>query len=1263
MKFSVVVHIADIGSPLSTGENSKTGHMWFTLKDEFGNNRSYGFAPLENGSPYGAGKVYETDDEHYLVHKDFERNISQEQYEKISEFIRKAKNESDTGKGRWGEYNGALNSCVDFTWEALNQAGLTDTPEGGWQGNLLPVFNQWRLETDFLRKKPWTVISESVKNLFTQSRIFRYDPLVLDLDGDGIETVGSDKKILFDHDNDGVKTATGWVSADDGLLVMDRNDNGVIDAGHELFGDSAKLGNGKLAADGFSALSDQDTNQDGKVDSKDTNWKQLKVWRDLNQDGISQANELFTLEKVGIASLNVAKKSNNQTLGNGNQLADSGTFTRTDGRTGNMGDVNLVEDAFHRQFTNAIVVTDDVRKIPDMQGTGKVRDLREAASQSVFLQEVLTKYSATNSRQEQQGLIDQILFAWADTSGMSQTLQERAGSRYKVIWSMLGDKLVTDDEAGRAQATSWEKKLHVLEAFNGQYYFAIQNPGGIDQNGFSMVDGKNSQPGIITIRFSQNQISLLEQAYAALRESVNENLLMQTRLTSLLDLLEIKVGATGVHLDSVAIERRVKSMSDEGRLDCLSDVIAINRFMEKNGNSMSRGGFEVLKKLLFMLAPSSATESFLANLEMPTDTNGMVKNKLLMGTENGDIVNGGQGHDVLYGGDGNDTLNGGNGNDFLVGGRGEDTLFGDLGNDILIGGAGSDILNGGYGKNTYVFNRGDGNDVIVGYNENDDGVDEFGVPEDTIQFVDVLSTELRGVRCDNGSLVLDYGASDSVAIRNFFDEGVCAVKEIRFADGVVFDWKQLFKVYKLGDIHLGARDDYLAPSDYISTVYAGAGDDSIYGGKGDNILYGEAGDDRLGGGDGNDTLLGGDGNDKLYGDAGSDILDGGAGDDWLYGGGYWGDDNDADTFVFRHGSGHDVVYAGSGDIFKFEDVPSTQLRSCERNFNDMVLTYGKNDSIRIHDFFVGSNYQFGELQFSDGVKWTATQLMKMYPIESIRLSADHDYFALADSNVPVYAGAGDDYVRGSKGNDILFGEFGSDILYGREGHDVLYGGADADILYGDQGNDVLIGGDGKDTLDGGLGNDLLVGGIGNDTIRVAEGDDVVVFNRGEGMDDVIAGYLRGYGSGVSLGGGIHYDDLRLTKSGNDLILSTGEQEGLKFKNWYDDRKSIGTLQMVIDGPDYVAASADVMHNKKVQQFDFKKVVDCFDAERSKQPAIDSWSMADVLLKFHLAGSDKASLGGNLAYQYATTGNLNGIAPTAAQALLASEGFGRKSQLI
>jgi hypothetical protein len=92
----------------------------------------------------------------------------------------------------------------------------------------------------------------------------RIDPLALDLDGDGIETVSDrDGVILFDHNADGIKTGTGWLTRDDGWLVLDRNGNGTIDSGRELFGVDTILSSGVNASDGFAALREFDLNKDG----------------------------------------------------------------------------------------------------------------------------------------------------------------------------------------------------------------------------------------------------------------------------------------------------------------------------------------------------------------------------------------------------------------------------------------------------------------------------------------------------------------------------------------------------------------------------------------------------------------------------------------------------------------------------------------------------------------------------------------------------------------------------------------------------------------------------------------------------------------------------------------------------------------------------------------------------------------------------------------------------------------------------------------
>ena len=70
-------------------------------------------------------------------------------------------------------------------------------------------------------------------------------PIALDLDGDGVETTALADGSYFDHDGNGFAEQTGWVSSDDGLLVMDRDGNGTIDSGKELFGNQTVLSNGQ----------------------------------------------------------------------------------------------------------------------------------------------------------------------------------------------------------------------------------------------------------------------------------------------------------------------------------------------------------------------------------------------------------------------------------------------------------------------------------------------------------------------------------------------------------------------------------------------------------------------------------------------------------------------------------------------------------------------------------------------------------------------------------------------------------------------------------------------------------------------------------------------------------------------------------------------------------------------------------------------------------------------------------------------------------
>jgi hypothetical protein len=167
------------------------------------------------------------------------------------------------------------------------------------------------------------------------------DPLVLDLEGNGIELSSAAEGVRFDLTGAGA-TRTAWVvGKDDALLALDLDGNGRIDDGRELLGDAFALG-GRRARDGFEALALLDDNGDGRVDARDARYAELLLWRDANHDGVSQPGELRPLAKSGIRALEVRSTTRELTDRHGNDLSTQGTFVWRSGRLGRMADAFLV---------------------------------------------------------------------------------------------------------------------------------------------------------------------------------------------------------------------------------------------------------------------------------------------------------------------------------------------------------------------------------------------------------------------------------------------------------------------------------------------------------------------------------------------------------------------------------------------------------------------------------------------------------------------------------------------------------------------------------------------------------------------------------------------------------------------------------------------------------------------------------------------------------------------------------------------------------
>jgi len=163
-------------------------------------------------------------------------------------------------------------------------------------------------------------------------------PLVLDLDGNGVRTLGLEAGVQFDLAASGGKRNTGWVGQGDGLLALDRNHDGVINDGSELFGSATQLADGRTAGNGYQALASIDSNGDGVIDAKDALFGDLRVWVDANADGLSQAGELKTLGELHIASLQLNAQRGNA-VDNDNLIGMTSTYTTDDGQTHASADV------------------------------------------------------------------------------------------------------------------------------------------------------------------------------------------------------------------------------------------------------------------------------------------------------------------------------------------------------------------------------------------------------------------------------------------------------------------------------------------------------------------------------------------------------------------------------------------------------------------------------------------------------------------------------------------------------------------------------------------------------------------------------------------------------------------------------------------------------------------------------------------------------------------------------------------------------------
>ncbi len=618
----------------------------------------------------------------------------------------------------------------------------------------------------------------------------RIDPLVFDLDGDGITTMSiDDSNTFFDLDNSGFAERTSWIGSGEGLLAYDRNGDGIINGGDELFGDRTLMKDGKtLASSGFAALAEYDDNKDGKIDSNDAIYTLLRIWQDSDGDGITSAGELKQLVELGIVSIGLSYSNTGVTDSANNVQVRTGTFTLADGSSRLTGEYLLNRDPLQSIEPSLVSVSDDVALLPNVQGAGNVGSLHKAIMQdeSGLLRGLVEQFTHEKNIAKREALVGEILANW---TGVASVDPKSRGDLFDA------------------------RKLAVLEKFFGTEFRGSPNA---------------------------NAAPLLQSSYDKLFETVYISLIAQVHLKDVTDSVVSDDGA-------VSFEK-TKQMIDAAIAE---DAVAGAGLLGEFARAMKYYGLKSSNEFFILrnyYAGKSPEYGRIIDFAGEQVLRGTANGESLSVNDLYTLIDGDAGNDELFGSGGNDTLIGGRDDDALYGGCGDDVYIFNKGDgvDRVYEHGGNDTIRFGAGiaSSDIQFLRHpdspESDDLEIVIKGTDDKITVKNYFVDYTRVNQKNDGAVERFEFSDGTVLTTQDVIDQVRIRHGSDGDNC-LSGLSDVENILYGDAGNDELFGSGgnDTLIGGRDD--------DALYGGCGDDVYIFNKGDGVdrVYEHGGNDTI----------------------------------------------------------------------------------------------------------------------------------------------------------------------------------------------------------------------------------------------------------------------------------------------------------------------------------------------------------------------------------------------------------------------------------